>query len=275
MHIIEAQNIHRIFGKDALAAHILKGINFVVEENEFVAIMGKSGAGKSTFLYQLSALDHPSEGTIFISGTNVGNLSEAELTEFRLHTLGYVFQDYALVPDLSAIENVLLPLLMKGILWRDAYGIARESLDSVDLVSKYENLPSQLSGGEQQRVAIARAIAGKPKILFADEPTANLDSASGEAVINLLGKLHRDGQTIVMVTHEEEYTRFCNRLVRMEDGRIVSDVCKTIGELSIPQAPQQEHRPQSPNLIPQPPVLTPLPTVWSSTGGIPRRPFGL
>jgi len=219
--IITATNIHRTFGKGHLETHVLKGINLTVQEGEFIAIMGKSGAGKSTLMYQLSLLDTPSEGSIVIDNIDVVQLSEKEKTNFRLTTLGYIFQDYALVPDLSACENVMVPLLMRGVAWDKAKQTANESLDSVGLKDKYENLPAELSGGEQQRVAVARAIAGKPKIIFADEPTANLDSVSGEQVINLIIELNRAGQTIVMVTHEPEYATACNRIIHMEDGVIV------------------------------------------------------
>lgn len=221
--IIKAVNIHRQFGKGDLIAHILKGIDMAVTEGEFLAIMGKSGAGKSTLLYQLSALDTPSEGQITIAGMNLGDMSEQEQTNFRLNNLGYVFQDYALVPDLSARENVMIPLLMRGLSWAEAKSTADNSIDSVGMAGKYNNLPAELSGGEQQRIAVARAIAGKPKILFADEPTANLDSVSGGQVIDLLGKLNKESNlTIVMVTHELEYTKYCNRIINMEDGKITS-----------------------------------------------------
>jgi len=222
MQIIEATNIHRKFGKGELEAHVLKGIDITVAEGEFVAIMGKSGAGKSTLMYQLSMLDTPSEGSITIAGNTVTELNEQEQTNFRLNTLGYVFQDYALVPDLNARENIMMPLLMRGVAWASARDTADQSLDSVGLENKYTNLPSQLSGGEQQRVAVARAIAGTPKILFADEPTANLDTASGTTVIELLASLHQQGQTIVMVTHEPEYTTHCDRIINLEDGQIVA-----------------------------------------------------
>lgn len=223
MKIIEAHNIHRSFGTGRLETHVLKGINLDVEAGEFIAIMGKSGAGKSTLMYQLSVLDHPTEGRLTVDGVNVAELSEREQTEFRLRTLGYVFQDYALVPDLSSRENIMIPLLMRNLAWEEAKRIADKSLDEVGLPGKYDNLPAQLSGGEQQRVSVARAIAGKPKILFADEPTANLDSISGGAIVELLGELNKQGQTIVMVTHEEEYTKYCNRIISMEDGRITDD----------------------------------------------------
>lgn len=224
MAIIEAKNIHRKFGKGELITHVLKGIDISIEENEFVAIMGKSGAGKSTLMYQLSVLDRPTTGEILIDDVDVLGMSEKESTNFRLNTLGYVFQDYALVPDLSARENVMMPLLMRGMKWSDAKTKADASLDAVGLEGKYPNLPAELSGGEQQRVAIARAIAGDPKIIFADEPTANLDSVSGHQVIDLLTKLHKEhNQTIVMVTHEYEYAVNCNRIIYIEDGKIVKE----------------------------------------------------
>lgn len=223
MAIITAKNIHRKFGTGDLVSHVLKGIDVTIEEGEFVAIMGKSGAGKSTLMYQLSVLDHPTEGTLTVDGTDILQLSEREQTEFRLRTLGYVFQDYALVPDLSARENIMIPLLMRDMDWEMAKTTADQALDAVGLDGKYNNLPAELSGGEQQRASIARAIAGKPKILFADEPTANLDTLSGIQVIELLAQLNQEGQTIVMVTHEHEYTNHCNRIINMEDGRIVNE----------------------------------------------------
>lgn len=223
MAIIEAKNIHRKFGKGDLVAHVLKGIDVSIEQGEFVGIMGKSGAGKSTLMYQLSALDDPTDGELLIDDTDVISLNEKERTAFRLNTLGYVFQDYALVPDLSARENVMMPLLMRDMNWQKARVIADEALDAVGLPGKYTNLPAMLSGGEQQRVAVARAIAGKPKILFADEPTANLDSISGQQVIELLEELHKQGQTIVMVTHEDEYAKYCNRIITIADGQVTKE----------------------------------------------------
>ena len=222
--MIKATNIHRKFGTGKLLVHVLKGLNISVEEGEFVAIMGKSGAGKSTFMYQLSVLDEPSEGEIIINNVNIKDLSEQEKTEFRLNTLGYIFQNYALVPDLSASENVMLPLLMRGLDWSSAKDIANSTIDSVDMHEKYNSLPAELSGGEQQRISIARAIAGKPKILFADEPTANLDSISGKQVIDIITKLNLENkQTVVMVTHEREYAMGCNRIIHMEDGLIMNE----------------------------------------------------
>ncbi len=224
MSIITAKNIQRSFGEGDLLTHVLKGIDLTVETGEFIAIMGKSGAGKSTLMYQLSVLDEPTEGEVIVNGVDVLKLNERERTTFRLNTLGYIFQNYALVPDLSALENVMLPLLMRGLPWEDAKVVARSVIDSVGMIGKYENLPAELSGGEQQRISIARAVAGKPKILFADEPTANLDSISGQQVIDLMTELNRNyGQTIVMVTHEREYADNCNRIIHMEDGVVVHE----------------------------------------------------
>lgn len=223
-NIITATGIKRSYGKGALEQQILKGIDVTVQTGEFVAIMGKSGAGKSTLMYQLSGLDEPTAGSIVIDGIDIVTLNEQERTAFRLNTLGYVFQDYALVPDLSSEENVMVPILMRGEDWEIARTTARAALDAVGLVGKYKNLPGQLSGGEQQRVSIARAVAGKPKILFADEPTANLDSVSGKQVIELISSLNRDfGQTIVMVTHEREYAENAHRIINMSDGLVVDE----------------------------------------------------
>lgn len=221
--IIVATNIKRRFGSGDLEITVLKGIDVTVTEGEFLAIMGKSGAGKSTLMYQLSVLDTPSEGSVTIAGTDVVNLTETEKTTFRLHTLGYVFQNYALVPDLSARENCMLPLLMRGLSTDSAIEYAEQALTAVGLRERFANLPTTLSGGEQQRVSVARAVAGSPKILFADEPTANLDSVSGQAVIDLLQSLHQNGQTIVMVTHEPEYAAVADRILYLEDGMITGE----------------------------------------------------
>lgn len=222
--IIKAKNIHRKFGEGALTTHVLKGIDMDVECGEFLVIMGKSGAGKSTLLYQISGLDEPSEGEIIINEIDIIKLSEQARTSFRLNQLGFIFQNYALMPDLSAVENVMLPLLMRGYEWDQAYSTAQSAIDEVGMAGKYKNLPSELSGGEQQRISIARAVAGKPNIIFADEPTANLDSVSGNQVIELITKINREsGQTIVMVTHEREYAKNCDRILHMEDGQITKE----------------------------------------------------
>jgi putative ABC transport system ATP-binding protein len=221
--MIIAKNIVKEFKNGDVLTQVLKGVNLTINSGEFVAIMGKSGAGKSTLLYQMSLLDEPSSGEVIIDGNIVTELSQEQATVFRLHNLGYIFQDYALVPELTAIENVMIPLLMMGNSESEATDIARESLRKINMSHRENNLPSQLSGGEQQRVSIARAVAHNPKILFADEPTANLDSTSSEAVMSIFKGLHNAGQTIVMVTHEPEYTVFCDRVITLADGEIVDE----------------------------------------------------
>tara|TARA_B100000745_G_scaffold300509_1_gene254839 strand:- start:7891 stop:8568 length:678 start_codon:yes stop_codon:yes gene_type:complete len=222
--ILEAKNIKRIFGEGDTAVRAVDGISITINDGEYVAIMGKSGAGKSTLLYQLSALDMPNEGSVSVCGTDVTKLNEKERTRFRLNNLGYVFQDYALVPELSAAENVMLPLLMRGISHVEAHKAAVEVLSKFGLAERSENLPSQLSGGEQQRVSIARAVVHKPKILFADEPTASLDTATSEIVLSYLDELNKAGQTIVMITHEKEYSLRAKRIIDLEDGKVKSDI---------------------------------------------------
>lgn len=221
---ITLEGITREFGKGELLVRVLKDINLEIQRGEFIGLMGKSGAGKSTLLYQMSLLDNPTSGSVTLLGTSAGSLSEEGRVNFRLAHLGYIFQDYALVPELSAEENVVLPLTMMGYTDTDAYSMARGALDRLGLSDKYGNRPSQLSGGQQQRVSIARAVAKNPEILFADEPTANLDNASSEDVIQAMKQLHDEGQTIVMVTHEYEYTKHCTRVLLMEDGVITKEI---------------------------------------------------
>lgn len=225
--MIGAKNIVRRFGEGELAVTVLKDISITINDGEFVAIIGPSGAGKSTLMYQLSLLDDPTSGEIILDGKNVLGLSQVEKTKIRLEKLGYVFQDYALLPDLTAAENIALPMLMQGMTKIDALAKAQKALERIDMGEKTHNLPSQLSGGQQQRVAIARAIAHNPAILFADEPTANLDSENGQLVMEAFQALHHDGQTIIMVTHEEEYARHAKRVVTLKDGVIISDVAQS------------------------------------------------
>lgn len=219
--MIEVKNLVKSFKDGPIETRVLKGIDFNVNHGEFIAIMGRSGAGKSTLLYQISLLDEPTSGKILINGKETHMMSEREKMLFRLSEFGYVFQDYALLPELTAIENVALPLLMQGISGDDAEEKARVALVKVGIGERLNNLPSQLSGGEQQRVSISRAIAHKPNILFADEPTANLDRESSARVIDIFKELHKAGQTIIMVTHEDEYASFADRIVTLDDGKII------------------------------------------------------
>lgn len=221
--MITTRNLVKSFktGEDTLV--VLKGLALDVKEGEFVSITGRSGSGKSTLLYQLGLLDHPDSGQIVLDGVDVSTLNNRERTNFRLEQLGYVFQDYALLPELSALENVAVPLLMQGKKKKVAYVEAKTALEKVGLGDKFHNLPSQLSGGQQQRVSIARAIGHSPKIIFADEPTANLDSETAKIVLESFLELHKEGQTILMVTHEEEYAKLTQRTILLSDGIIVED----------------------------------------------------
>ena len=221
--MITAKNIVKTFKNGSVETQVLKGVSLEIKDGEFVAIMGKSGAGKSTFMYQLGLLDHPTAGDIFIDDVNATNLSHDDRTKFRLDNLGYIFQDYALVPELTALENVMVPLMMMGKTDEEVITIARKSLERIGLGHRENNLPSQMSGGEQQRVSIARAVAHNPKILFADEPTANLDNISSESVMEVFKELHNMGLTIIMVTHEPEYTVHCDRVIYLSDGQIVDE----------------------------------------------------
>lgn len=222
--MIRTENIVKKFQSGDSEIIAVDNISLNVETGEFVSITGRSGSGKSTLMYQMSLLDQPTSGDIFIDNRKVSHLSTEERTKIRLQELGYIFQDYALIPELSAIENVIVPLLMQGLSHSEAHKKAKISLERIGMGDRLDNLPSQLSGGQQQRVSIARAIAHEPKLVFADEPTANLDSETSEMVLKNFLELNRDGQTIIMVTHEPEYAALTHRTITLADGQIVSDV---------------------------------------------------
>jgi putative ABC transport system ATP-binding protein len=225
--MMKVTNIVKKFHSGELETVVLKDINFDVPDGQFLAITGRSGAGKSTLLYQMSLLDVPTSGDIVIDGQNIAALNGNERVKYRRDNFGFIFQDYALLPTLTAVENVMLPLLMQGIEKTTALEKAQLALNRVELSDKYTNLPSQLSGGQQQRVSIARSIVHSPKILFADEPTANLDTFSSKTVLDIFLKLNKESKlTIVMVTHETEYAQLSHRILDLLDGKIVSDKIK-------------------------------------------------
>lgn len=221
--MINIKDLTKTFATPAGDFVALKELSFSVPTGQFLSIVGRSGSGKSTLLYQISLLDSPTSGSIQIDGIETVKLTNDQKTTFRLNNLGYVFQDYALIPTLSAKENVAIPLLMLGIEAKEAEIRAQKALEAVGLADKSDNTPARLSGGQQQRVSIARAIATKPKILFADEPTANLDIESSDKVLSVFENLNKEGLTIIMVTHEEEYAKRTNRTITLSDGVIIAD----------------------------------------------------
>ncbi len=220
MTVLETKDLRKTYGAGEAQVHALAGVNMSVEKGEFVAVVGTSGSGKSTLLHMLGGLDRPTSGTVSVDGRELGSMADEELTIFRRRKIGFVFQNYNLVPVLSVYENILLPIQLDG---REPDGeYVGQIIDTLGLESKLKNLPNNLSGGQQQRVAIARALAAKPAIILADEPTGNLDSHTSTDVMGLLKVTSgRFGQTIVMITHNEEIAQMANRIIRIEDGLIV------------------------------------------------------
>jgi len=202
---------------------VVKGVSLAIDAGEFACLVGKSGCGKTTLLSLLSGLEKPTKGQVILNGKEINGASEDELALFRRENVGFIFQSFNLIPTLSAWENVALPLFPIKMTNEERRKRATELLGKMELGHRLEHLPSALSGGEKQRVAIARALINNPKIIFADEPTGNLDSSTGEAIMDILGKLHRDeGVAILMVTHEVELAKAANRVIRMKDGEVVS-----------------------------------------------------
>lgn len=222
MKILETKDLKKYYGRDANLVKALDGVTLSVEEGEFTAIVGTSGSGKSTLLHMLGGLDYATSGTVTVAGKEIFSLNENELTIFRRRRIGFIFQNYNLVPILSVRENIILPVELDGRRVDKRY--IDKIVGMLGIQDKMDNLPNQLSGGQQQRVAIARALASKPAIILADEPTGNLDSKTTQEVLGLL-KLtgERFHQTIVMITHNEALAQLCGRVIHIEDGRIVAD----------------------------------------------------
>ncbi len=217
--ILRTESLKKEYPMGKLTVKALNGVSIEIKEGEFVALMGPSGSGKTTLLNMIGLLDEPSSGEIIIDKCQISNLAEEEETNMRLEKLGYIFQFFNLINELTAIENVSLPLMLKGIPKKEAEAKAAEHLKLVGLGQRLNNKPNELSGGEQQRVAIARALIGEPVLLLADEPTANLDSKTADEIIDLFQKLNKEhGETIFMVTHEEELGRHADRIIRLRDG---------------------------------------------------------
>jgi putative ABC transport system ATP-binding protein len=221
--LIQMQNLSKVFTSDEVETHALDGVHLKIERGEFVSIAGPSGCGKSTLLAILGLLDSPSEGRYVLKGTPVERLDRSERARIRNREIGFIFQAFNLIGDLTVFENVELPLTYRHVPGTERKRMVREALEKVGMAHRQKHYPSQLSGGQQQRVAVARALVGEPSILLADEPTGNLDSANGEAVIEILRNLHRNGATICMVTHDPRYSQYADRTVRIFDGRVVEE----------------------------------------------------
>jgi putative ABC transport system ATP-binding protein len=221
--LIRLNGVTKVFTTDEVETHALAGIHLEIEKGEYVSISGPSGCGKSTLLSLLGLLDTPTDGEYWLNGKSVAGLKLSERARIRNREIGFIFQAFNLIGDLTVYENVELPLTYRGMPSAERKKRVQEALEKVGMTHRMKHYPSQLSGGQQQRVAVARALCGDPSVLLADEPTGNLDSANGEAVMTLLHDLHRGGATICMVTHDPRYARHADRQIHLYDGRIVEE----------------------------------------------------
>ena len=222
-HLIELKDVYKIYQMGDEAVHALDGISLTVDQGEFVAIVGQSGSGKSTAMNIIGCLDVPTSGTYHLGGVDVSTMDDDQQAEIRNKMLGFIFQQYNLIPKLNVLENVELPLLYAGVSAGQRRDRAMSALERVGLAEKYKNLPSQLSGGQQQRVSIARALAGSPSVILADEPTGALDSRTGREVLGFLKQLNREGDTVVLITHDNSIAVKADRIIRLQDGKIIYD----------------------------------------------------
>ena len=222
-NVIEIRNIIRDFPLGQETVHVLKGIDLDIVRGEYLAIMGPSGSGKSTLMNLLGCLDTPTSGTYILNGNDVSQMSDDELAEIRNHEIGFVFQTFNLLPRTTALENVALPMIYAGVSKKDRTKRAEEVLADVGLADRMDHKPNQLSGGQRQRVAVGRALVNKPSIILADEPTGNLDSKTSEEIMVLLDEIHKNGNTVIVVTHEEDIAKRAHRIIRLIDGMVDSD----------------------------------------------------
>ncbi len=222
-NVIEIRNIIRDFPLGQETVHVLKGIDLDIESGDYIAIMGPSGSGKSTLMNLLGCLDTPTSGSYNLNGKDVSKMSDDELAEIRNKEIGFVFQTFNLMPRTTALENVALPMIYAGISKKDRTKRAEEVLEDVGLADRMDHKPNQLSGGQRQRVAMGRALVNNPSIILADEPTGNLDSKTSEEIMDLLDEIHRNGNTVIVVTHEEDIAAKAHRVIRLIDGMVDSD----------------------------------------------------
>jgi putative ABC transport system ATP-binding protein len=222
-NVIEVRNIIRDFKLGSETVHVLKGIDLEIKKGDYIAFMGPSGSGKSTLMNLLGCLDTPTAGSYKLNGTDVSSLSDDQLAEIRNTEIGFVFQTFNLLPRTTALDNVALPMIYAGKSKKDRKARAEEVLTSVGLADRMDHQPNQLSGGQRQRVAVGRALVNNPSIILADEPTGNLDSKTGVEIMALFDKIHADGNTVILVTHEEEIAEHAHRVIRLRDGLIETD----------------------------------------------------
>ncbi len=222
-HLIDIKDMYKIYNPGENEVRALDGVSLTVERGEFLSIIGQSGSGKSTLMNMLGLLDIATSGTYFLDGKDVSRFGDDELSEIRNQQIGFIFQGFNLIPSLTAQANVELPLVYRGMRKEQRNELSQAALERVGMSNRKKHLPSQLSGGQQQRAAIARAVAARPPIILADEPTGNLDSASGEDVMRILHELNEEGRTIILITHDTEIAETAKRLIRLHDGKIVED----------------------------------------------------
>ncbi len=225
--MIKLNDIFKYYDSKFQRTFVLKDIELTVDEGEFVSVMGPSGAGKSTLLNIIGLLDEPSEGEYFLYDQSLLNLKENKKVDYHRNFMGFIFQAYHLIEEMTVYENIETPLVYRGVKSRDRQSMVADLLDRFNIVAKKDLFPPQLSGGQQQLVGVARAIVGKPRLLLADEPTGNLHSSQGEMIMEILKNLHKEGMTIIQVTHNEKFASYANRIIRLEDGLIKSDEKET------------------------------------------------
>ena len=223
MKILEVNHLSKTYGKGDTMVKALDDVSFTVEQGEFVAIIGQSGSGKSTLMNMLGCLDVPTSGTHILNGQDVSNLTDDDLSDIRNREIGFIFQGFNLIAGLTALENVELPLIYRGVPKKERIRLSEIALEKVGLKARMDHKPSEMSGGQQQRVAIARAIAQAPPVILADEPTGNLDSGSTKEIMEILKGLHAEGRTVILITHDNEIAERAKRIIRIMDGKIVDD----------------------------------------------------
>lgn len=233
--LIEVKNLMKIYNPGENEVRALNDVSLQISRGEFVAVIGQSGSGKSTFMNMLGCLDVPTSGSYYLNGKDVAGLSDDELSEIRNKEIGFIFQGFNLIPNLTALENVELPLIYRNVPATERRDLSIASLKKVGLQNRMDHKPSEMSGGQQQRVAIARALAAAPPVILADEPTGNLDSASSKEIMQILKSLHEEGRTVILITHDNKIAASAKRVIRIMDGKIVSDTSLEDGETDIDQ----------------------------------------